>query len=494
MQLTELLSGLGETVYAAEISGLRITGLTADSRQVQAGFLFAALAGSRADGNAYIDDAVRRGAAAVLAARGTVRQPGADRGALAPVALIFDDNPRRRFSLLAARFYARQPKTIVAVTGTNGKTSVAWFTRQIWAKLGHVSASLGTLGLDAPGMRRAGNLTTPDPVALHQSLAALADAGVDHLAMEASSHGLDQYRLDGTRIAAAAFTNLTRDHLDYHQTMDAYLAAKLRLFSECVADGGAAVICADSPYAASVRNVAEARQLRVLTYGRTEGADLRIVAIEPVAEGQRVRLAVGGSFRTVDLPLAGSFQVENALAAAALVIVTGGDLDTTIDALPSLAPVRGRMERVAQSRSGASIYVDYAHTPDALAAALTSLRPQVRGRLVVVFGCGGDRDAGKRPQMGRLAAELADRVVITDDNPRSEDAAAIRAAIRAACPDAEEIGGRGEAIAAAVGMLAAGDVLLIAGKGHESGQIVGGTVLPFDDAEVARDAVRGEDA
>jgi UDP-N-acetylmuramoyl-L-alanyl-D-glutamate--2,6-diaminopimelate ligase len=489
LRLTDLLLSNDTDLHAAEVAGIRITGLTADSRLVQPGFLFAALHGSRADGRAFIDEAVRRGAAAVLACSGTVRPAAAERGAFSPVALVFDDNPRRRFAVMAARFYGRQPETVAAVTGTNGKTSVVWFLRQIWTALGHSAASVGTLGISAPGVERPGGLTTPDPVTLHQTLARLAEMGVDRLAMEASSHGLDQYRLDGVEIAAAAFTNLTRDHLDYHRTMQAYLSAKLRLFSELVAAGGGAVICADAAHADAVHRVADERRLRVLTYGR-HGSDLRIEALEPITDGQRLTLRLGGEERSIILPLVGDFQAGNALAAAGLAIVTGAEAAAVLSTLQALAPVRGRIEWVARVRDRASVYVDYAHTPDALAVVLGALRAQARGHLVVVFGCGGDRDAGKRPEMGRIAGALADRVIVTDDNPRSEDPAAIRRQILAACPTAEEVGDRTEAIDRAVRALRAGDVLLVAGKGHETGQIVGARVLPFDDAEVVRTVVR----
>jgi UDP-N-acetylmuramoyl-L-alanyl-D-glutamate--2,6-diaminopimelate ligase len=489
LRLTDLLSGNSTGLHGAQYDAIRITGLTADSRQVQPGFLFAALAGRRADGRLYIDEAVRRGAAAILAPAGAAPLLAAGKGAFAPVTFVFDDNPRRRFALMAARFYARQPRTVAAVTGTNGKTSVVWFLRQIWDALGHSAGSIGTLGVIAPGIGESGSLTTPDTVTLHRTLARLAEVGVDRLAIEASSHGLDQYRLDGVKITAAAFTNLTRDHLDYHGTMQAYLSAKLRLFSELVAAEGAAVICADGAHAGPVRSVAAERGLRVLTYGR-RGDDLRILALEQVVDGQRLTLRIGGGNRSIDLPLVGDFQAANALAAAGLAIATGADADDVLPALAKLAPVRGRMERVARIRDFASIYVDYAHTPDALAVVLRALRPQARGKLIVVFGCGGDRDAGKRPEMGRIASALADRVIVTDDNPRSESPAEIRRQILIGCTDAEEIGDRAEAIARAIRSLRVGDVLLVAGKGHETGQIIGSRVLPFDDAEVVRAAVR----
>jgi UDP-N-acetylmuramoyl-L-alanyl-D-glutamate--2,6-diaminopimelate ligase len=489
LRLIDLIAGFETDLHLVENANIRITGLTADSRQVQSGFLFAAIAGSRADGRMYIDEAVRRGAAAILATPGTARPERADSSAFGRVALVLDDNPRRRFALMAARFYPRQPKTIAAVTGTNGKTSVVCFLRQIWAALGHQAASMGTLGTIAPGIDQPGSLTTPDPVTLHQTLARLEKAGVDRLAIEASSHGLDQHRLDGIQISAAAFTNVTRDHLDYHGTMEAYLSAKLRLFSELVVDGGAAVICRDSAHAESVRAVAVKRGLRVLTYGR-RGDDLRILALEQLTGGQRLMLRTGGKDREIILPLVGDFQAANALAAAGLAITTGADSDNVLPALQTLSPVRGRLQRVASIGERASVYVDYAHTPDALAVALGALRPHASAKLIVVFGCGGDRDAGKRPEMGRIAGALADRVIITDDNPRSERPADIRRQILAGCPGAEEIGDRSEAIARGVRSLRPGDVLLVAGKGHETGQIVGSQVLPFDDAEVVRTVVR----
>jgi UDP-N-acetylmuramoyl-L-alanyl-D-glutamate--2,6-diaminopimelate ligase len=479
-------------LHLVENANIHITGLTVDSRQVQSGFLFAAIAGSRADGRMYIDEAVRRGAAAILAAPGTARPESFDSGAFDRVALVLDENPRRRFALMAARFYPRQPKTVAAVTGTNGKTSVVCFLRQIWAALGYQAGSMGTLGTIAPGIDQPGSLTTPDPVTLHRTLAWLEEAGVDRLAIEASSHGLDQYRLDGVQIAAAAFTNVSRDHLDYHGTMGAYLSAKLRLFSELVVGGGAAVICADVAHADSVRAVAVERGLRVLTYGR-RGDDLRILALEQVNDAQRVMLRLGDRDKSIILPLVGDFQVANALAAAGLAIATGADAENVLRALRTLSPVRGRLQRVASIGERASVYVDYAHTPDALAVALGALRPHASGKLIVVFGCGGDRDPGKRPEMGRIAGALAERVIVTDDNPRSERPADIRRQILAACPSAEEVGDRSEAIARAVRSLRSGDVLLVAGKGHETGQTVGSQVLPFDDAEVVLAAVRDLD-
>ena len=458
-----------------------ITGLTADSRAVRAGDLFAALPGAKVDGRAYIADAIRLGAAAILAPVGTTLDDG-------DAVLITDDEPRRRFAQMAARFYGRQPAVMAAITGTNGKTSVANFLRQIWTRLGHPAASLGTIGLNAPNRIEKGSLTTPDPVTLHKTLAELARAGVTHAAFEASSHGLSQFRLDGVLIAAAAFTNLTRDHLDYHGDMDAYWSAKCRLFAEVMGPRGAAVINDDSPLAGQLAELCRQRGQRVLTYGHAE-SDIRILRAVPAAHGQDLELVVLGQAYRLHLPLAGDFQVSNAACALGLALATGAEQSAAVAALSHLEGVPGRLQKVAATTAGAAIYVDYAHTPDALETVLKALRPHASGKLAVVFGCGGDRDAGKRPQMGRIAAELADTAIVTDDNPRSEDPAAIRAQILAACPNAREIGDRRQAILTAVLGLQAGDVLVLAGKGHETGQIVKSTVLPFDDVEEARRAV-----
>jgi UDP-N-acetylmuramoyl-L-alanyl-D-glutamate--2,6-diaminopimelate ligase len=464
-----------------------ISGLASDSRAVEPGFLFAALAGVRTDGSRFVGEAVERGARAVLVvdaapfAALAARRP--------PVRVIADANPRRRLALMAARFYAPQPRTIAAVTGTNGKTSVADFTRQIWQRQGWAAASLGTLGIVAPGITRPGSLTTPDPVALHRDLQQLTRAGVDHVALEASSHGLDQCRLDGIALQAAAFTNLTRDHLDYHAGMAEYFAAKARLFTALLPPDGAAVLNLDAAEGGHLAALCRARGQRVIGFGTEAAADLRLVAARPTATGQAITVAALGVERATALPLLGEFQAGNALAALGLAIATGVPVEAALDALAVLAGVPGRMELVATATGGAPVIVDYAHTPDALETALRALRPHCRGRLVVVFGCGGDRDPGKRPLMGAIAARAADLAIVTDDNPRTEDRAAIRGAILAACPGGREIGDRGEAIAAAVALLQPGDALLIAGKGHESGQIIGGTVLPFSDAATARAAV-----
>jgi UDP-N-acetylmuramoyl-L-alanyl-D-glutamate--2,6-diaminopimelate ligase len=471
-----------------------IRGLTADSRTVRPGFLFAALAGSRQDGRRFVADAVARGAVAVLTDDPAPLSGLADQRP--PVFVIFDANPRRRLARMAARFYAPQPETLVAVTGTNGKTSITVFARQIWKQLGLRAASLGTIGIIGPDFAQPGLLTTPDPVSLHRELNILARSGIDHVALEASSHGLDQYRLDGLELSAAAFTNLTRDHLDYHRDMEAYFAAKARLFTELLPADGTAVINADSPQGARLGQLCRQRGQTVLSFGSAPGADLRLLAARPLDTGQALNLEVFGESRDLILPLVGAFQASNALAAFGLAIATGAPVERALDALPALQGAPGRLQHVATHPNGAPIMVDYAHTPDALETVLHALRAHCRGRLVAVFGCGGDRDPGKRPQMGEIAQRLADRVIVTDDNPRSEDAAAIRRAILARCPKAEEIGDRARAIRRGLALLEPGDLLLIAGKGHESGQIIAGVTHPFEDAAVARAAVAalGENA
>jgi len=465
------------------IAGIEVTGLTADSRRVVPGDLFAALPGSRADGRAFIGEALARGAAAVLAPEGTSLPP-CER----PVALLTDPEPRRRLALLAAAFHGAQPRRVAAVTGTNGKTSVATFTRQLWEALGHRAASLGTLGLEPerPGAPKA--LTTPDPVELARVLAELAGDGFDHLVMEASSHGLDQFRLDGVRLQAAAFTNLSRDHLDYHGSMEAYLAAKRRLFEVLLPPGGTAVLNADAPEFEILAKACRARGQRVLGYGRG-GRELKLLELVPEDAHLVLAVEVFGRPSRLALPVAGTFQGLNALAALGLVLAEEVEPAAALDALTRIHGVPGRVEPVGATPAGGRVFVDYAHTPDALETVLRALRPHARGRLLVVFGAGGDRDPGKRPLMGAAAAALADIAIVTDDNPRSEDPAAIRAQVLAAAPGALEIGDRRAAIEEAVRLLREGDLLVVAGKGHESGQIVADRVLPFDDREEARRAI-----
>ena len=471
------------------VSALDVAGVTADSRQVVPGDLFFALPGNRADGRAFIADAVERGAVAVLAPPDTVWPPG-----VPPRPLIRDPEPRRRLAQIAAALAGPQPDTLAAVTGTNGKTSTVEFLRQIWTASGFPAASLGTLGVIAPGFDPGPGLTTPDPVSLAEILAGLRRTGVRHAAMEASSHGLDQARLDGVRLAAGAFTNLTRDHLDYHGNLGAYRTAKLRLFADLLPGGAPAVANADMDPATldALRDVARRRRLDLGTVGEA-GDTIRLLRVTPLPDGQAVLVEAGGAHREIALRLPGRFQADNALLAAGVAIALGQS--DALDRLPHLTGVRGRMELAARLPNGAAVYVDYAHTPDALERLLTALRPHTAGRLHVVFGAGGDRDRGKRPLMGAAATRFADRAIVTDDNPRSEDPATIRAAVLAACPGAREIGDRAAAIAAGLESLGPGDVLAVAGKGHEQGQTVGGVVVPFDDVGVVRGLVgRGEGA
>lgn len=474
MRLSELIDRNGD---AARID---IRGLSSDSRTVQGGYLFAALAGAHSKGSDFVSQAIAKGAVAVLA------DPEAEI-AERDIYVVTDPNPRRRLALMAARFFGDQPETTVAVTGTNGKSSVADFVRQIWTLAGLRSASMGTLGVRATGLATTPTLTTPDPIEIHARLAELKRAGVEHLAMEASSHGLVQHRLDGVRLKAAAFTNLTRDHLDYHATYDDYFLAKLRLFGELLQPGSVAVLNTETHVYDELVDICWGRGLGILTVG--DGGELRVVSRERTAHGQELVVGFDGQRFEISLPLIGDFQASNALVAAGLVIATGGDPEQTIRSLEKLEPVPGRLDLAGRTAEGAAVYVDYAHTPDALETLLETLRPYTEGRLHVVFGCGGDRDKGKRPMMGEVARRLADSVIITDDNPRSEDAAQIRREILEACPGAREIAERHNAIAEAVRALGPGDMLAIAGKGHEQGQIVGATVLPFDDMEAARAAL-----
>ena len=457
-----------------------IEGVTSDSRKVREGYLFAALPGGRTDGKSFVPAALAQGAAAVLA---SAELPGL----AAPVVKVSD--PRRAYALAAAAFWARQPDICVAVTGTNGKTSVAGFCRQIFAHLGHASASMGTLGVVAGDRQlEPAGLTTPDAADVARILCELAAGGVTHLALEASSHGLDQRRLDGARIAAGAFLNLTQDHLDYHGTMGVYRAAKLRLFETLLPRGATAVLNADSDACSAFAATAVAHGLNILTVGEA-GQDLKLMARRADLSGQRLDLRVFGARREVRLPLAGDFQAANALAAAGLCIAAGEAPDRVLEALASLKGAPGRLQFVGRSAQGASAYVDYAHTPDGLETVLRALRGHVRGRLILVFGAGGDRDRAKRPLMGAAAQSLADKAFITDDNPRSEDPAAIRAEILAGASGLIEVPGRAQAIAAAAAELRAGDILVVAGKGHEQGQVIGAEVLPFDDVAETRRAL-----
>jgi UDP-N-acetylmuramoyl-L-alanyl-D-glutamate--2,6-diaminopimelate ligase len=466
-----------ETAAPSGCGSVEIAGLTADSREVKPGWLFAALRGGKADGAEFIPVAIANGAAAILAGNGAVPASGS-------VPVLTSAQPRRALALMAARFYGAQPETAVAVTGTSGKTSVADFTRQIFAALGHKAASLGTIGLIKPGASLYGSLTSPDPITLHRTLADLVGEGVTHLALEASSHGLDQYRVDGIRLKAGAFTNLGHDHLDYHAWAEAYLVAKLRLFSQVLPPDGVAVVNADSEQAKDVIAAAERAGRAVMTVGKA-GETLRLARLEPDRFAQRLEVRHAGGATEIRLPLPGAYQAGNALLAAGLAMATGEPAEGVLSVLGRLEGVKGRLEVMGLVRGGL-VVIDYAHKPDALAAALAALRPFAPGRLVCVFGCGGDRDRGKRPIMGEIATRMADTVIVTDDNPRGEDAGAIRGEILAGAAGAREIGDRAEAIKAGARLLRPGDVLLIAGKGHETGQIVGDKVIPFSDHEVVR--------
>lgn len=475
MQLVELVKGSSEAL---------VTGFAIDHRKIAPGFVFGAFEGARVNGEDFIPDAVKAGAVAVVA------RPQAD---VSGAFHIKADEPRAVFAQLAAQYFAPFPDVTVAVTGTNGKTSTVELTRQLWEMAGHTAASIGTLGVITGsdnvlfGASPKTGLTTPDVVTFLTTMAGLARGGVSHAAFEASSHGLSQFRTEGLPVHAAGFTNLSRDHLDYHGTMEAYFAAKLRMFTDVLSDGGTAVVWGDdASWSEQVLAAAAARGLRTISVGR-RGAYLKLVSQTPDALGQWLEIEAGGKLHRVMLPLIGAYQAANALLAAGLVIACGADIAGTIGNLAKLSPVRGRLEHVGLSRAGAAIYVDYAHTPDAIAAAADALRPHVRGHLILVFGAGGDRDAGKRPLMGATAARVADVVIVTDDNPRSEDPAAIRQQILAAVPGAQNIADRRDAIAASIASAGGDDVILIAGKGHEQGQIIGTQTLPFDDVQIARE-------
>ncbi|MFO1259628.1 MAG: UDP-N-acetylmuramoyl-L-alanyl-D-glutamate--2,6-diaminopimelate ligase [Sphingomonadaceae bacterium] len=475
MRLDMLAEGL-----AGNLPDVAVAGFAIDNRKVAPGCVFGAFEGGRVNGEDFIPQAVASGAVAVVA-RPQAKVEGAVH--------IADANPRRLFARMAARFFAPFPDVCVAVTGTNGKTSTVELTRQLWRALGHKSASIGTLGVTTSVDQVHTGLTTPDIVTFLSNMAGLKKEGITHAAFEASSHGLAQYRTEGLPVMAGAFTNLSRDHLDYHGTMEEYFAAKMRLFDEVIADDGMAVVWADDERSGEVIARAKARGLKLITVGES-GETLRLVSREPTALGQKLVIAAEGAEHKVDLPLIGAYQAANVLVAAGLVMASGTPWAKIMPHLSRLTPVRGRLERAVLNKAGAPVYVDYAHTPDGLRAAIEALRPHTKGRLIVLFGAGGDRDAGKRPLMGKVASDMADHVIVTDDNPRSEDPPSIRAAIMAGAPNAEEIGGRRAAIAAATAQAGKDDIVLLAGKGHEQGQIIGERVLPFDDVEVARECAQ----
>jgi UDP-N-acetylmuramoyl-L-alanyl-D-glutamate--2,6-diaminopimelate ligase len=483
------LSELGLTARGGRDAAL--TGLTVDSRAVKPGFLFAALAGVAVHGAEFIAPALRLGAGAILTDAEGARI-AAEVLAGSDAAVVIAEDPREALARAASLWFGAQPACMVAVTGTNGKTSVATFARQIWAQLGHAAINIGTTGVEGAWTAPSAH-TTPDPITLHRMLASAAAEGVTHAAMEASSHGLDQRRMDGVRLRAAGFTNFTQDHLDYHKTFDAYFAAKAALFDRVLPEDGVAVINMNDPKGAEMAEIAVARGQSLITVGHAADCDLRILAQRFDATGQDLRLAWRGTPYQVRLNLIGGFQAENVALAAGLVIGAGKAPSDVIAALPHLSGVRGRMQLAATRKNGASVFVDYAHTPDAIQTALRALRPHVMGRLIVVFGAGGDRDRTKRPLMGAAARANADVLFVTDDNPRSEEPAAIRVEIMQACPEANEVGDRAEAILRGVDALQAGDALLIAGKGHETGQIIKGDVYPFDDVEQASVAVAALD-
>ncbi|WP_373002343.1 UDP-N-acetylmuramoyl-L-alanyl-D-glutamate--2,6-diaminopimelate ligase [Hyphomonas sp.] len=469
----------------AEDGDTEITGMTADSRKVQPGFLFAALQGTASDGRKFVPKAVEAGAAAILSDGGVEK---------VPVPHVIADEPRLALALAAKRFHASQPETVVAITGTNGKSSTVDFLRQIWTRAGLGAASMGTLGAIGPGGKIDVGHTTPDPVTIHETLRELVRQGVTHCAMEASSHGLEQFRLDGVDLAAVAFLNFTQDHLDYHATMEAYLEAKLRLFRQFGRQGMPAIVNADSDHRDVFEAAAKEAGLQIVSFG-WRGEDLWIDEIMPRATGQVLTLFWRDvEHKPLELPLIGEFQALNALAAAAIALSLGLSFEQVADGLTHLQPVKGRLELVGKTPAGAGVFVDYAHTPDGLDVLLRAVRPHTAGRLKVIFGCGGDRDAKKRPIMGEIATRQADDVIVTDDNPRTEDAATIRKAVLAGAPGAREIGDRDVAIRTVIAELKKGDTLVIAGKGHETGQIVGKTVIPFSDQDTALSALAGEHA
>jgi UDP-N-acetylmuramoyl-L-alanyl-D-glutamate--2,6-diaminopimelate ligase len=471
------------------LDDIDISGLSADSREIKSGYLFAAFDGVQCKGSDFIDQAIKNGAIAILVQQGTsLPQITSDKS----LVIIEDENPRQRFAYMAANMYQNQPNTIVAVTGSNGKTSVAHFVRQIWQNMDHAAAALGTIGIESDNLTRKGSMTTPDPVTLHSEISELEASGVTHLAMEASSHGLDQYRLDGLHINAAGFTNLTRDHLDYHETMENYFAAKSRLFADVLPIGQIAVLNADIPQYDLLKTLCQGREQQIISYGKN-GDGLKILHRDILNTGQLVEISVFGEKYTITLNLVGEFQLYNILCAAGLVMAEHINDRLKhmeiMNALENITGVRGRLEYIGQHPNGAPIYIDYAHTPDALENVLTSLRPHTAHDLHVIIGCGGNRDRGKRPMMGSIAAKLADHVIVTDDNPRNENPDIIRSEIMSGCADALEIDDRRRAIQSAILGLKTGDILVITGKGHEQGQVIGDDVIPFDDATEARTVI-----
>ena len=471
---------LSDLITVPAQDDVEITLITADSRRVVPGALFAAIAGTVSDGRDYIEDAIAKGASAILSTHGLADMP---------ITYIGVDEPRKTYAEIAARFYAGQPEILVAMTGTNGKSSTVEFLRQIWDYAGHRAACFGTLGVQSPDGYRPLTHTTPDAMALHETLSTLAAQKVTHAAMEASSHGLNQYRLDAVRVTASGFSNLTQDHFDYHPTMEDYFQAKARLFTELTPRGAPVVINVNDEYGQRLAQICAARGQKVMRVGWT-GEDIRIDEVMPRRASQMLDLIVQGQRYKVELPLAGEFQTLNAISALGLALVTGVPQDTAVAALGKLYGVAGRMERAGEHPNGAPVFVDFAHTEDGIDKLLRSVRPHTMGKIVIVFGCGGDRDPDKRAKMGRMAAKLADEVIVTDDNPRTEDATSIRKAVLAGCPDADEIGDRARAIANGLSRLGPNDCLVIAGKGHEQGQIIGDQIIPFSDVKAARRAIK----
>ena len=480
MKLSALIAGLNDAVLDSDSGEAHVTGFAIDHRKIAPGNIFGAFQGAQVNGEDFIEAAIAAGAIAVVARPDAVVESAVH---------VSDAEPRRIFALMAARYFTPTPQYVAAVTGTNGKTSTAEMTRQLWRMAGLNSASIGTLGVTTASEQVKTGLTTPDIVTFLSNMSGLAREGVSHAIFEASSHGLSQYRTEGLPVHVGVFTNLSRDHLDYHGDMDSYFEAKMRLFDEVVEDAGIAVIWADDEWSSAVIKRAMDRELSLFTVGE-QGSSLRLLSRTPTQLGQVLMVKAQGNTHRISLPLIGAYQAANVLCAAGAVLATGGELEDVFDHLQRLQPVRGRLERAVITKVGAPVYVDYAHTPDGLHAAIDALRPHVKGQLITIFGAGGDRDKGKRPEMGKVAVELSDIAVVTDDNPRGEDPAAIRADIMAGAPGAQEVGDRRAAIFHAINLAGADDIILLAGKGHEQGQIVGDRIIPFDDVEVARECAR----